>query len=267
MKNAICTAALTLAIATGPSFAVVIAQYNMGEDDPGAIAGAAGQDPTVAAIGSDLTLIGSGASYNAAVPAGGSTLSMEFAGDGGASNGTDTYYYSNAPTTDLGQDFSYSLDANFSSTTQEFGFAFVASLGGNFGGMAIIQNGANIGLFFPGVGGGTGSFTITPGTWYNLSVSWDAANTMATLSVDGSAVSTLAALPANGQIVDAFTLGGNFRGTSAADAPVPGSELLTDFEGAFDGLIDNVGFDQIPEPSSFVLLGLASLSVLRRRRG
>ena len=126
--------AVVASLATGLSaVGATIAQYNLGEDDPGAFAGGAGLDPTVDAIGSnDLTKLGS-TTYSSDVPAGGSTLSMSFPGDGGGPGADpDSVYYGNAPWTDPMANITYSFDAKLG--TPATSFAFVASLGGNFGG-------------------------------------------------------------------------------------------------------------------------------------
>lgn len=249
-------AGLTLA---SSAHAEVVASYNLGEDDAGAAAGNIGNDPTTAAVGGDLTRLGD-PTYSATVPAGGSTLSMAFDGSG-------DYYFGAAPTTDVGNDFTISFDAIGSNGAA--GFSFLASVGGNWGGMAVVEIGGNVTVFMPGgPGAGDGGFDLDGDQdWHNYVLAWDADVTTLTLSVDGNLVSTLVAGPANGQIVDAFTVGGNFRGTTVGDAPVPGSATAADFEGSFNGTIDNVVVDVVPEPGSLALLAFGCLVIARRRRG
>ena len=99
-------------------------------------------------------------------------------------------------------------------------------------------------LFLPGVGfgGSEGTFTPTPGAWNEYEVSWDSTLQQISFSVDGNLISqtTAGQLPANGQIVDALTVGGNFRLNEAA---TDASRTDADFEGSFNGLIDNFLFD------------------------
>ena len=232
-------------LAVGQSaHAVVVAQYNLGEDDSGATAGSQGNAVTSAAVGNDLLRLGD-PTYSATVPTGGSTLSMDFDGNG-------DHYYGSAPSTDLSQNFSYTFDANLTAASGS-GFSFVASLGGNFGGITLLEGGpfgaGSIGMFLPATSNfnAVQSFTPTPGQWNSYQVSWDATLQQATFSVDGNQISQTDAgnLPANSQIVDALTLGGNFRLNEAAlDAP----RADGDFEGSFNGLIDNFVFDGTPPP-------------------
>ncbi|MGI9429366.1 MAG: PEP-CTERM sorting domain-containing protein [Bythopirellula sp.] len=225
-----------------------IAQYDLGEDDAGAANGGAGNDPTTAAVGSDLVRLGS-PTYSNDVPAGGSTLSMLFPGDGEGADGTDSFYYSEAPTTDVTQNITYTFDAKVNGTA---GFQFLTSLGGNWGGISVVMFGNDVSVFFPGVGGGTGNLNVNDGQWHSYQVDYlyngGAGNELTTLSIDGNAVSTRDGPTANSQIVNAFTLGGNYRGDAVDDAPVIGSELLTDFEGGFNGLIDNVVVSTFIQP-------------------
>ena len=68
-----------------------------------------------------LVRIGS-PTYSADVPAGGSTLSMSFPGDGGAPGASpDSFYYSNAPLLDITQDITYSFDVKLGTPASSFG--------------------------------------------------------------------------------------------------------------------------------------------------
>jgi len=246
-----------LVAAAGMAFAAsanaaVIAQYNMGEDDAGAAAGSIGNDPTTAAVGGDLARFGD-PTYSSDVPAGGSTLSMAFDGDG-------DYYSSSAPTTDLSQDITISFDAKGSNGAG--GFSFLISLGSNFGGIQVVEIGGTVTTFMAGgPGAGDGGFDLDGDTdWHHYDLAWDSDITTLTLSVDGGVVSTQVATPANGQITDFFTIGGNSRSSD------PGNLADPLFEGSFNGNIDNVVVDVVPEPGSLALLGLGGLALLRRRR-
>ena len=238
-----------------------IAEWNMGEDDPGAVAAAIGNTTTVdALVGFDRTRIGD-PTYSATVPSGGSTLSMAF-------DGTGDYYTGSAPTQDLTQDFSYSFDANMTAAGGA-GFSFLASLGGNFGGVAIVEIGGAISIFNSGVAPGTGSFTPTLGVWHNYEARYTANGGgvlgVAELWVDGNMESTFTGGVNNDQILNYFTLGGNKNGTGGTGDP-GGAVDAANFEGSFNGLIDNASFSAVPEPSSTALLGLGGLALILRRR-
>ncbi|MGI9429367.1 MAG: LamG domain-containing protein [Bythopirellula sp.] len=260
MKLTFRMTALTVAVvclAANSAMGATIAKYNLGEDDAGAFAGFAGIDPTVDAVGSnDLTKFGDPI-YSSDVPAGGSTLSMAFDGDG-------DYYSGPAPTTDVANNISYSFDAKMEARGAA-GFSFLASLGSNFGGISVVEIGGNVTVFFPGAGSGDAGFQ-PDSEWHNYQVDWDAFNQVATLSVDGGVVSTRLGATANGQITDALTLGGNSRSADPQGAPES-----PPFEGSFNGLIDNFELSTspaIPEPGSIVLLGLAGtgIALVARRR-
>jgi hypothetical protein len=217
--------------------AATLAQYRLGEHDPGAADGVVGNATTTAEVGADLLRIGN-PTYSSTAAPGGSALSMRFDGSG-------DYYYGPAPTTELTNDFSYAFDASLSAPTASF--AFLASLGGNSGGVSILEGGplgtGNIGLFLPGVGlgGASGTFTPTVGQWHRYEVAWDAAAQQFSFRVDGNVISqtTPGQLPANQGFVDAFTLGGNYRVNEPATAAV---RTGSDFEGSFNGWIDNAVF-------------------------
>ena len=219
-------------LAAATAHGVVIAQWNLGEDDPGAAAGALGNPTTTDAAGDfDRTCIGDPA-YSSNVPAGGSTLSMQF-------GGTGDYYTGAAPTTDLTKDFSYSFDANFTAFGAG-GFSFLASLGSNQGGISVVEIGGKVSIFFPGAGNGTGTYTPTPGEWasYTVDYVYNDGSPVTTLSVNGAPVSTRTGMPAYNQVTDYFTIGGNSRVAAG------GSTAAGDFEGSFNGFIDNVKFTQ-----------------------
>jgi hypothetical protein len=240
--------AIVMASAEG----ALVAQWNLGEDDPGAVAGNIGNVTTLDAVDSfGRTRLGD-PTYSTTVAPGGSTLSMEFDGAG-------DYYTGSAPTIDLTKDFSYAFGA---SVTAWNSFNFFASLGSNFGGIAVVQTGGTVKIFFPGVGAGTGDFTPTFGQWYHYQVdyTYNAGSPVTTLSVDGNVVSTRTGNPRNDKIDDYFTIGGNSRVAAG------GSTNPADFEGSFNGFIDHVTFTVIPEPGSLALLGLGGLLALRRRR-
>lgn len=241
-----------MGFAMNPAHGGLIAQWNLGEDDPGAVAGNVGNTTTVDAVGTfDRTLLGD-PSYSTTVPPGGSTLSMEFDGAG-------DYYTGAAPTTDLTKDFSYSFDAN---VTAFGGFNFFASLGSNWGGISVVQTEGTVKIFFPGAGAGTGTYTPTFGQWANYQVDYvyNDGSPVTTLSVNGSVVSTRTGFPSYNQLVDYFTIGGNAR------IGAGGSVNPADFEGSFNGFIDNVRFTQVPEPGLPGLLGVLGLLALPRRR-
>jgi hypothetical protein len=233
--------------------AAVIAQYNLGEDDPGAFAGFVGNDPTNDALGGNALKRTGGPIYSSNVPAGGSTLSMDF--------GTpDNYYNGPAPTTDFAtNNITIEFDA-YMVTPGTSGFSFLVSMGSNFGGFSVVEIGGAVSAFMPGAGGGA-SVPVTLNQWQHYKLHWDAPSTTLSLELDGSLVSTRVGNPANNQIVNSLTLGANDRRSDPANDPL--------FEGFFIGLLDNVVVSAvpIPEPGAILLAGLAcTFAVANRRR-
>jgi hypothetical protein len=259
------TQSVTLAIVVATcswtaAHSAVVAQYNLGEDDGGlTFDGFPGADPTVDSVGSnDLIKLGD-ALYSSDTPGPSSTVSMAYDGAG-------DYYYGAAPTRELAFPIHYSFDAKMNAAGAN-GFSFLASLGSNTGGISVVEIGGKIRIFFPGAGGGSGEFTPTLNQWhhYEVDYSYNAGSPVTTLTVDGNVVSTRNGLPANSQITDALTLGGNYRLNVPALAA---ARTTADFEGSFNGRIDNFVMSQVPEPATagLVGVGVVALGLLVRRR-
>ncbi|MBI4325136.1 MAG: hypothetical protein HY674_07710 [Chloroflexi bacterium] len=218
------------ALGQTPAFGSALwGKWNLGEDDPGAIAGNIGNPATKDAVGThDLTMY-SAPSYSADVPAGGSALSMEFHGNATANEAYQIGDPTN-PTLWEGFDlnnFHLSCDVKWNGNAGQ-GFSFPVSLGANGSGGASISI-LEIGtwtIHYGGTGASGGSVAVVPGTWVHLDL-WRT-NGFINLFVDGVLSKSRTDRPAS---VDTFfTIGGHENGTR-----VPGA-----IDGRFDGLIDKV---------------------------
>lgn len=201
MIGAASLAAVLTALPAGAS-AVTIAQYRLGENDPGAAAGLLGADPTVAAVGGpNLARIGSPV-YSSTTPISTTTLSMSF-------DGVTARYAAGAPASYLNDNFAIEAWARADSTASAV--ASVAYNGDSaFGGWGLYRFGGAWTYLYGGVEIGPMA-PVAVGEWTHLAVVRNAGVT--TFYVNGVAFGTPStAVP--GTPVGGMAIGGNFRAAS-----------------------------------------------------
>lgn len=229
--------------------AVLLGQYHLGESDPGAAAGLAGQSTTTdsSGNGSHLTKTGTATYSNSTAP--GSTLAMTFSGG----------YYSlgNVLTTAVDN---FALQAWVFPTSLGFNARMVAYNGNtSFSGFGIYQQGDAWGALFGGNHWQLFSGTVLLNQWSELTLVRDAG--VNTLYINGLGFN-VASLP-NAAAGD-FFIGGN---------PAVAGET---FDGAIDqvrlltfapGTLTAADLAPVPEPATLGLAAaaLAATALLRRR--
>jgi hypothetical protein len=221
--------AITIGARTESAF---IATFNLGEQDPGAATGTPGKLVTRQLDGiKDLNAAGT-PRYTNSVPAGGSTLSIAFGGDG-------YYWGAGARWAAFCMDV---LDTNncmlscdvYPTALGAAGFSFPVSIGANGGGIAIVEIAGHWHVIHQGVTASDPGPAVTLHTWTHLElVRKDMGSGTATrLLVDGldSGIS-IAAPPRPFQPF--FTIAANAKGDGT-------------YEGFFRGLVDNVQVSVLP---------------------
>ncbi|HEX4961739.1 MAG TPA: IPTL-CTERM sorting domain-containing protein [Thermoanaerobaculia bacterium] len=200
-------------------------QYRLGENDPGALSGNPGDNPTVALIGGvNLARVGSPTYSSTTPPAITSSLAMSFNG-----------------TTDA-----YTASSLVSTAVDNFGIeAWVRSAGSVAGNAVIAYNGSTVasgwGLYRIGGSygfsyGGVTSVAATPlvaGAWTHLAVVRQSGTT--TFYVNGFAVTTSAAVPNIPGLVPSggMMIGGNLAGGEFFDGEIDEVRIFTFAPGAF----------------------------------
>jgi hypothetical protein len=210
---AITAASFAMALTALPVRAagVTIAQYRLGENDPGAAAGLVGADPTLAAVGGpNLQRVGSPV-YSASTPLSTSTLSMSF-------DGIAARYTAGTVASYLTDNFAIEAWARADSTSSVVAIAYNGDSA--FGGWGLYQFGGSWAYLYGGVTVGP-MVPVTVGSWTHLAVVRNAG--MTTFYVNGVPVGapepTGPSTPVGG-----MAIGGNFRNASEN----------------FNGLIDEV---------------------------
>ncbi len=189
--------------------------FHLGEEDAAAAGGALAAS-TAEVSGKNLTLTGTGGTYTAEVPAGGTTLAAAFTGTqfytaGGKNffNGIDW------------QNFSLSLDVRVDSVTS---FHVPVSLGRYGSGSAFLYTtGGDWRFHINGAGDRITGGTVTLGAWQRLELRCVAGEVQ--LHVDGALVGTTTEFPAS--LSDDFSIASAKNGSGGPD-------------GRFVGAIDNV---------------------------
>lgn len=237
---------------------VAVDWYKLGEADPGAVAGNTGNATTIDSVGMTNNLSRAGSptySADTAALSLGSTLSMQFNGS------TEGYYSSTADSPGLTTNVGIEAWVEAANTTNPF--AIIAYNGGA-NGYGFFQEYGN--LYWLEQGRADGVMTaITAGQWVHLGMVFDSLGHM-TAYVNGVAVATDSAgtlAPSPGFDIGA---GGTFASPAAVfDGNVDQVRVFT-FSGAFNPSDFLIG--TVPEPSTFVLLGLgaAGMVVAARRR-
>lgn len=240
---------LVLAALTLPAYSQApVGRWNLGEQDPGAVAGGYVNVVTKDSLSTnDLAAYGY-PSYSANVPGGGSTLSMAFDGASvvqgsivGSGAGFDSLYR----TLDF-NNFSLSCDV-FMMAAGAGGFSFPVSIGRNGGGLAIVEVGGNWHVIHQGVVNSAAGPAAALNAWTHLDlVRKDfGSGVRSVLFINGVGAVTNATTPISP--TDFFTIGGNELGTA-----VPGS-----VEGYFNGLVDNVVITNLSLGSPPAVSGIA----------
>ena len=225
-------------------------KYRLGEDDPGAVSGGAGNATTKPASGS-LELAATGTPfYSADVPAGGSTLSMSFDGA--------SYYRG---TGDPWTAFCSTFDFNHCSISCDVyvtavgapGFSFPVSIGANAGGgggLAIVEIGGFWHLINQGQVASEAGPAVVLNTWTHLELRrMNFGSGLETrLFIDG-ADAGISIKPAPGSVLPYFAIAGNTRSDFA-------------IEGLFNGQIDNVLMFSYTSPASTLSVQAKSGQVL-----
>ncbi|MCX6922281.1 MAG: hypothetical protein NT154_03535, partial [Verrucomicrobia bacterium] len=218
-------------LATATYAQAPVARWNLGEQDPGAAAGNAGNALTKDAIGTNDLAVTGATIYSANVPGSGSTLSMSF--DGGS------FYQGSVVGNGVGLDALYtSLDFNnFSLSCDVYmtapggaGFSFPVSIGRNGAGLAPVEIGGKWYLIHQGVANSAAGPDVALNTWTHLDLvrKTFGASVLSVLYVNGTPAVTNTSSPS--RPTDFFTIGANELGSA-----VPGS-----VEGYYQGLVDNV---------------------------
>ena len=239
----------------------VVAQYRLGEDDPGAVAFGTGADPTLPSVGAiNLSRTGSPSYSPTTPPFVNSTLSMAFNGNG------DRY-----------------TGAVVSTATDNFGVeAWVKSNGNTANNATLVYNGnsgnSGWGLFRAGSAygflyGGVTLNGLAPVTtnWTHLALVRDAGVT--SLYVNGQRISTAAGAPA--APAGSLLIGGNpMVATESFDGLIDEVRVFTFQPGQFQVADLNLGSPEPPIPVPAVssqnlallaaLLLLAGLWIARR---
>jgi len=226
--------------------ALTALQYRIGEDDPGASNGSALQATTddSGAGDKDLTLQGSGGTYSATVPLGGSTLSGLFDGSQSYSSSGSGFYAG----IDYG-DFAISCDAR--PTGNVSGFSIPMALGKGGAGQLFFYHtgqGSAWNLHSNGIGNLVSGGSVNLNQWYHLEAK--RTGTQMSFFIDGNLIGTTASFTNTGVLGDSLSIGSGLTGGGV-------------FEGRFQGQVDNVSV--VPE-TSVALLGLAGFGLALRRR-
>jgi hypothetical protein len=226
--------------------ALTALNYRLGEDDPGAANGAALQASTDdSGLGNKaLAFQGSGGTYSATVPLGGSTLSGMFDGSQSYSSSGSGFYSG----IDY-QDFSFSVDAR--PTGNASGFSIAMALGKGGQGQLFFYHagqGSAWNLHSNGIGNLVSGGSVNLGQWYHLEAK--RTGTQMSFFIDGSLIGTTANFTNTGVLGDSLSIGSGLTGGGV-------------FEGRFQGQVDNAMV--IPE-ASVGMLGLAGFGLALRRR-
>lgn len=224
----------------GTPVETTVAEWRLGEDDPGAVAGGAG-NATTAGINGGWALTKNGtATYSATVPASGSTLAMQLGG-AGVYSATSTV----TATDNVGMECWVRPTANGAS-----GFSFLLSNGrtGN-GGYGIVEIGGRWHIIHNGVTSSGEGPTVALNTWSHLRfIRQDGLSRLFINGVDAGI--SIGAAPSAPNV---FHIGAN--------------TITAGFEGRFNGIIDNVRIFTLlsPPPPPVQVPGSFNTSLDRRR--
>jgi hypothetical protein len=261
------------------------AYYRLGDADPGAAAGAVGNDPTVDSFSDGLDLARSGSPHYAAdVPALGPTdnkLSMAFANIGLGGPAFPGEYGRSKPLPMIEQGMALeawaksgptNLDASgtvrsemvaYNGDPAANGFGFF-----NYGGNYVLQLGSNLRAAVPG----PTEQILGPadvGVWHHLAYVFSFGTS--SFYYDGKLVATSTTDPAPLTATDGFWVGGRTPSGVAGAAEEFGFNGWIDevryqtFNPIAAGAFDPTAFLITPEPGALALLAIAASAALRRR--
>jgi len=232
--------------ASASATVTTIADYRLGEDDPGAAGGLTGDDPTVDSVGGvDLTRTGS-PTYIAMTPDGRlSSLAMVFAG-------SDRYSSSTLPTTVTDN---FGIEAWVRSDGNTSGNAAIAYVGNtSTSGWGLFRLGASYGILM----GGITSQTFAPVTtgWTHLALVRE--NGTSHFYVDGVLVGTNGSTP-NTPAGNTMIGGNPLNGSEFFTGSIDEVRIFTFVPGEFR--ITDLGYWVPPIPAASPV-GLAVLALL-----
>lgn len=243
-----CLVLVALGTVALPALATVtdVAVYHLGEADPGAVAGGAGDNPTVASVGAPNLAKAGGPTYSSDVsPRIGSTLSMVFNGT------TDKYANSTGVASTLTDNFGVEAWVKSDGSTTN-NAAIVYNGNSSTSGWGIYRFGGNYGLLYGGNILLNGPAITTQ--WTELAVVRD--NGTTTFYVNGVASFTTATgpnPPAGGVGIGGNPLvAGEFFGGEIDEA-----RIFSFVSGAF-----SVGDLNLPPPVATPMLSARSLALL-----
>ncbi len=229
------------AVAAQAATVTVVAQYTLGDNDPGAANGLAGNAVTKALPGTDAGKQGTGQFYSNNTPGPASTLSMSFPD-------TNCVYYK-APVYDLGTDnwgmeaWVYSTDAGNGGWAYSNGSYEIGQFGGSFYWNCTSQ-------------GPVATTPIAANAWHHLALV-RAAGTL-TAYLDGVALPSTNRTDIWGYD---FAIGARGNGGLEPWAGLVDHVRLFTFTGTFNPQTD-LSLNMVPEPSAFVLLTCGAVALL-----
>jgi hypothetical protein len=215
----------------------VLDQYNLGENDPGAVVGGIAANPTIDAVGTNHLQRGGSPTYSGSTRAPGSTLAVDF-------NGVNQWYSLGAPLTTAVDDFGMDLwlrpDSVATTTFMHNGY-----IAANLDGYGIMILGGAYQGHFPGRSM-VGIAAVQTGNWTHLALVRTGGT--APLYINGHpSGATATAAPA--APTTAFSLAATHTGGTPFDGLLDQARVFTFDAGQFNPLTD------LPYVSPFQVMG------------
>lgn len=254
MTNARLVVGLTVVLAIAliaPCGATVttIVHYRLGDDDPGAAAGALGANPTIDAMGV-LNLSRSGSPTYVTSPFG---LGMHFAGNSSSQDGYSAVANPTTVTDNFGIEAWVRLDSTSNAVIAYNGSTSTSGWG------LLVANGYLAGLFGGNIEWG-GSAAIPVGSWtYVALVRSGGVATLYLNGVPGSTTATAPNVPTAVAAAAGFVIGSDITHAEYVQGAIDEVRVFTFAPGAFQVTDLN---DHIPSIPALSILGLAALALL-----